>query len=216
MQPANTIFSEWHEGLAQTLQLDLQVSLSDCKWPVAQLGYVEKQRYAQFCVQRRREHWLRGRHALKQVLRKMQLPIDTGAIVFPHPHLSLSHSEEYALAVGTTSQVRGLGVDLELATGPRKEAAHLFMSENELASFHASDSEQQKTLLRRIWCIKEAAFKANPCNENTALFDYELHDISAWHGKVACTKDSTIILEYAVAEVTLKQQLACIVAAIFR
>jgi len=213
---ANTICSEWHEDLAMALQLDLQVCLSDRKWPVSELGNLERQRYEQFCVEKRREHWLRGRYVLKQVLRKLRLPVDTGAIVFPHSHLSLSHSDIYALAVGTKHQVRGLGVDLELSGGPRREAVHLFMTENELASWSNIDNEMQKDLLQRIWCIKEAAFKANPYNQNTALFDYEICDITAINGRVACSKNAEIILEYAATELDLNQQTACVVMAIYR
>ena len=54
---------------------------------------------------------------------------DTSTLKFPHPRLSLTHSEAWAIAVGTASgKLLGIGVDLEVKSAPKPETARRFLS----------------------------------------------------------------------------------------
>ena len=125
----------------------------------------------------RRESWLRGRAALKRLTGTLGAGEDTSTLKFPHPHLSLTHSEAWAVAIGlNTAKLSGLGVDLELKSQPKPEAARKFLNPSEMVWLRRMDENEHPRLLHRLWTVKEAIFKADPDNAGRTLKDYALAD----------------------------------------
>jgi len=125
----------------------------------------------------RRESWLRGRAALKRLIGTLGAGDDTSTLKFPHPHLSLTHSESWAVAIGlNTPKLGGLGVDLELKSQPKPEAARKFLNPSEMVWLRRMDENEHPRLLHRLWTVKEAIFKADPENAGRTLKDYALAD----------------------------------------
>lgn len=122
---------------------------------------------------RRRQDWLLGRAALKQVVEGG----DTSLVCFPHRCLSLTHAAGVAVAGRTDGDQAGVGVDYEgpHATDPR--IAPLFLVEREREAAAGPDD------LLRLWTVKEALFKATPDNEGATFLDYELVEPAALAGE---------------------------------
>jgi 4'-phosphopantetheinyl transferase EntD len=123
-------------------------------------------------AERRRDSWLRGRAALKALLGD----IDTSTLRFPHPELSLTHTEDVAVAVACEGAA-GVGVDLELRT-PSERAARRFLSEAEFAAAGGSDG------WLRLWTVKEACFKADLQNKGRTILEYAVQDPRFRHASV--------------------------------
>lgn len=121
----------------------------------------------------RREGWLRGRAALKKLLGK---DLDSSALRFPHPEVSLTHAGEVAVAVHCKG-ARGTGVDLELRP-PSERAARRFLSPAEFAAAQGPDD----WLL--FWTVKEACFKADLRNRGRTVLDYAVRDPRFRHASV--------------------------------
>lgn len=121
----------------------------------------------------------RGRAALGAVLARLGRPDDPGAIAFPHPELSLSHTTEFAVAAAWSGG-SGLGVDLEMA-GRRvpERGMRLFLTPRERAALGATDDATRL----RLWTVKEALFKAHLANEDLTLASFELESPGAWLGE---------------------------------
>lgn len=123
----------------------------------------------------RATQWLRGRAALKQVLKQHGRNTDTAKIPFPNSRLSLTHGGALSIAAGTEAKnVIGIGVDFETGPGPRPETARFFLSAAERAWLEAAPSAERSAHLRRLWTTKEALFKADPDNGDRAWTDYRL------------------------------------------
>ncbi len=123
----------------------------------------------------------RGRTALAKVLARLGRPEDPGAISFPHPELSLSHTTEIAVAAAWSGG-SGLGVDLELA-GRRvpERGMRLFLTPEERAALGSTEDETRL----RLWTVKEALFKAHLANEGLTLASFELESPGSWHGEAS-------------------------------
>lgn len=157
--------------------------------PTSALSLGEKQ-FAESLPQREaRNTWLRGRAALKALGGG-----DTSTLRFPHPSLSLSHSDGTAVAVRSDSPLAGIGIDFEAwraCVHPRMARFFLRSSEQEAArTAHG---------LVRLWTIKEALFKAFPDNSQSVLLDFELSDPCARRG--TATGPDGQVLRYASADV---------------
>ena len=124
----------------------------------------------------RRDSWLRGRAALKRLLTALGEADDTSTLRFPHPRVSLTHSGGWAVAVGGTPDLLGIGVDLEVRVPPRAETSRRFLSDGEIEWIgRLGEAERPRTLLR-LWTVKEAAYKADPGNGGASFRDYTLDD----------------------------------------
>lgn len=136
---------------------------------------------------RRRDSWLRGRRALKALLEALGENPDTSLVRVPHPRLSLSHSGEWAVALGTAAPgTAGVGVDLELREPPRVESMRFFLAPEEQARLGQAPP---RTLLR-LWTVKEAIFKADPDNALASVRGYVLEDPEAPEGRVRTGRKS--------------------------
>ena len=123
-------------------------------------------------AERRRASWLRGRAALKALLGD----IDTSTLSFPHPELSLTHTEDIAVAVACEG-AGGVGVDLEVRP-PSERAARRFLSEAEFDAAGGPDG------WLRSWTIKEACFKADLGNKGRTILEYSARDPRFRHASV--------------------------------
>ena len=125
----------------------------------------------------RRESWLLGRAALKRLGAATGLGEDTSAFRFPHARMSLTHSESWAVAIGSMSpKLHGIGVDLEIKSIPKAETARHFLNPSELVWLRRMEETDHPRLLHRLWTVKEAIFKADPENQGRTLRDYALAD----------------------------------------
>lgn len=109
--------------------------------------------------------------------------IDTTCLLLPHPRLSLSHSNELAVAVACIEAASGLGVDIELLRPLRQGSARFFLSELEQVWLSSIDSTLINDELLRLWTVKESLFKSDLQNQGKTLIKYSLEDPSAQRGK---------------------------------
>ena len=154
--------------------------------PVAEdrLTAGERAVFATLAAPGRRESWLRGRAALKRLQATLGGADDTSTLKFPHPKLSLTHSETWAIAVGSSSpKLLGIGVDLEVKGVPKPETARRFLNPAELVWLRRMDEADRPKMLHRLWTVKEATFKADPENPGKTLRDYGLADPGFVAGK---------------------------------
>ena len=128
----------------------------------------------------RREGWLRGRSALKKLLLSLKMDPDTSTLSFPHPTLSLSHTKDWAVAIGVLPgpmKIDCIGIDLELRRPVQDDHARFYLSKSECES--AIDEDQRL----RLWTVKEALFKADPDNHDAVIGHYRVQTPSALSGQ---------------------------------
>lgn len=163
-------------GLARdALGCDIAFAVARDPVPLDALSAGEWARFETLGHPQRREEWLRGRAALKSVLRRMEISDDTALLSFPHARISLTHSAGLAVAaylVGTAgkvagdspeSSILGLGLDFEARRSVRPGTERFFLAdrERERLAFEQADGEGD---LLRLWTVKEALFKSDPLN----------------------------------------------------
>lgn len=92
-------------------------------------------------------------------------------------HVSLSHSHDLICFALSTAKV---GVDVELMKDRRnfQQLAELFMSEDELQRL-PKDKNEGKTYFYKLWCAKEALYKALSAQqqESTSLASISYHSL---------------------------------------
>ena len=170
-------------AFGRLLDVELTVCLATRPTRVTALSPWERDRYRHLATAARRASWLRGRSALKMLLRRLGEPDDTGTLSFPNRRCSLTHSGPYALAVGTSpGMLRGLGVDLEVNGPPHPAAARMFLTRREMATLRRIPGPARPGELLRLWTAKEAVFKCDPDNHGRILADYEINAPRDWVG----------------------------------
>ncbi len=170
----------WESELEQQWQawlgIPLLVSIANQAFPVESLTSGEFAFY-QSLPASRQDSWLRGRGAAKAVMGRLGVSTDTSRISWPNSFLSLSHSGCLAIAVGSLSKVRGIGVDLEMNRPIPSRAFKYYLQPKEtLAVYSERDS-------LRLWTVKEALFKSDPENLDRLLFHYETRDATQSRGQ---------------------------------
>jgi phosphopantetheinyl transferase (holo-ACP synthase) len=175
--------------LAEPLGLELHFSVAGGEASAANLSSSERMRYLSLEHTLRARSWLLGRAALKSLRRELDGCTDIDALSFPNKRFSLSHSADMALAVAEPSgSLEGIGVDLEVDTRMQAQAARFFLTQKEQQWLRSQASERWPHHLLRLWCTKEAVFKANPCNSGRMLVDHELDEPAQACGQArACT-----------------------------
>jgi len=141
--------------------------------------------------------WLTARRALRLALAGTGRPTDTSAHRFPSPVASLSHSADLAVAAVLAADhdgVAGVGVDIELDRVPDPRTASFFLTESERGWLDSVPTDEVPAELTRLWTVKEALFKADPGNADTALRDYEVADPAAMDGRA--TRPGEIDFQY--------------------
>ena len=178
-----------HEGslsdaLLETFSIPLVASIQGEPVGEDQLTTGEREALDRLGAPTRRDAWLRGRAALKRLQAALGGDADTSLLKFPHPRISLTHSDTWAVAVGVgSSKTLGLGVDLEIKGAPKPDTARRFLNASELVWLRRMEEEERPRLLHRLWTVKEATFKADPDNAGKTLRDYALADPGYVAGK---------------------------------
>jgi len=171
-------------ALLETFSLPIVACFENQPLPEDRLTPAEREELARLTAPGRRESWLRGRSALKRLQASLGGSDDTSTLKFPHPRLSLTHSESWAVAVGSSSpKLLGLGVDLEVKAGPKPETAPRFLNPAEVVWLRRMDEADRPKMLHRLWTVKEATFKADPENQGRTLKQYGLADPGFVSGK---------------------------------
>jgi len=171
-------------ALLETFSLPIVACFESQPLTEEKLTGAEREALAKLAAPARRESWLRGRAALKRLQASLGAAEDTSTLKFPHPRLSLTHSESWAVAVGSLSaKLLGLGVDLEVKSVPSPETARRFLNPAEMVWLRRMDEEERPKMLHRLWTVKEATFKADPDNAGKTLKDYGLADPGYVAGK---------------------------------
>ena len=164
------------DALLETFSIPIVVCVEVQPLPENRLTPGETSDFAKLTAPARRESWLCGRAALKRLGAAIGQGDDTSVFKFPHPKMSLTHSETWAVAIGSSSsKVDGIGVDLEVKI-PKPETARRFLNPSELVWLRRMDETDHPRLLHRLWTVKEAIFKADPENAGRTLRDYALAD----------------------------------------
>jgi phosphopantetheinyl transferase len=164
------------DALLETFSIPVVVCVEVQPIPENRLTPGETADFAKLTAPARRESWLCGRAALKRLGAAIGQGEDTSAFKFPHPKMSLTHSESWAVAIGSNSpKLNGIGVDLEVKI-PKPETARRFLNPSELVWLRRMDETDHSRLLHRLWTVKEAIFKADPENAGRTLRDYALAD----------------------------------------
>jgi 4'-phosphopantetheinyl transferase EntD len=186
-------------ALLETFSLPILACVEGTVLPEGQLSPGEREELARLTAPARRESWLRGRAALKRLSAAIGIESDTSLLRFPHPRISLTHSEGWAVAIGLNSdKLGGLGVDLELKSVPKPETARKFLNPSELVWLRRMDEGDHPRLLHRLWTVKEALFKADPENNGKTVKDYALADPGFVAGRA---RRGTRLFHYASFEV---------------
>jgi phosphopantetheinyl transferase len=186
------------ETLSDKLQIPLHVKVSDEPLDRCRLTPKEALRYSELRTDGRRDSWLKGRAALKKLLARWEETEETADISFPNSRLSLTHSGNYAVAVGTDSvTLLGVGVDLEMKRSVRPEAARFFLTEEEQAWVIRQQGTVRAEALPRLWTTKEAIFKADCDNQGMGLADYSVEEPGDWSGRALSGGSSEKEFRYA-------------------
>ena len=135
----------------------------------------------------------RGRTALRALLTEVKDSADAHTLEFPNSRYSLTYSGKVALAVADASaSLSGIGVDLEIDRRIKPQAARFFLTPDEQCWLGTLDRAHARRHLLRLWCTKEAVFKANPENRGTLLGDYELVEPGACSGEARSREGRSI------------------------
>ena len=165
-------FANRMNGAPFSRALGLPMRLAAAAEPAYDLAPGERAALERFKAERRRDSWLRGRAALKALLGD----VDTTPLRFPHPELSLTHTEDVAVAVACEGAA-GVGVDLEVRH-PSERAARRFLSGPEFAAAAGPDD------WLRLWTVKEACFKADLDNAGRTVMEFSVDGPRARRGRL--------------------------------
>jgi phosphopantetheinyl transferase (holo-ACP synthase) len=161
--------------LGEPLGLDLHFNVASGPASASALSLSEQKRFQTLDDTARAESWLLGRAALKNLRSQLDGCTDIDSLNFPNARFSLSHSADVALAVAEPSGcLEGIGIDLEVDARIQPAAARFFLTDDEQQWLQSQPSERWSHHLLRLWCVKEAVFKANPENAGKLLADHEL------------------------------------------
>ncbi|MDX1432028.1 MAG: 4'-phosphopantetheinyl transferase superfamily protein [Gammaproteobacteria bacterium] len=171
------------DSLGDALGIELELAVAREAVVPARLTRAERRVYHNLAHTPRARSWLLGRAALKRLRTRVEGCEETADLVFPNPRYSLSHSRGVAVAVADAgAEAGGLGVDIEIGRHVDAAAARFFLSARERRALASLPARRRPEALLRLWCIKEAVFKANPDNAGLLLADHELADPLASRG----------------------------------
>ena len=153
----------------ERLGLPLSYCVESTPLPAYQLFPGEKKRLAEITHDGRRDDWLRGRRALKNLLADLGKSLDTTLVAFPNETFSLSHSAGHAIAVYCANG-QGIGVDLEPLRPLSEGTLRHFATDEEKTWVLAGTRSDERAI--KLWVIKEAIFKADLHNTRQTLNRY--------------------------------------------
>jgi phosphopantetheinyl transferase len=164
---------------AASERLQCPIHLISARHPIEleTLDPLDRNRLGEFTTVRRRQQWLRGRQALLEIARVLQIDASSSALRPPRTGISLTHSDPLSIAAGVEADA-GIGVDLESWRRTSPAMLRWYLTETERRQL---DVASQQTRLR-LWTVKEALFKANNDDRERALTDFEIDDVTAITG----------------------------------
>ena len=168
--------SALEHSIGSDLERDLAIAGADPAFAHTLLSGPERARLNRYTHRQRRRDWLRGRNALKQVLRALGRDTDTTQIDFPHRQFSLTHAGERAYSIADISGSAGVGIDYEPIRSVNSKISQLFLNDSELRWLEGRDEPDLQRGIVRLWTIKEAAFKSCPANSGLMLHDFSIID----------------------------------------
>jgi 4'-phosphopantetheinyl transferase EntD len=160
-----------HFGAVCSAPIFLAHRQGECS--VEGLGFNETEKLSAISSEKRRLEYILGRHALKEVLEHIGGDPDTSYVSWPSAFCSLSHSEGHAVAVAS-SQVAGIGIDLQLKKTPPFAMAERILSGDTLASWQELPEADKAKALQRFWTANEAVYKACPSPQPAYFRHYRL------------------------------------------
>ena len=137
------------------------------------LSFNETEKLSAISSEKRRMEYLLGRHALKEALEHIDGDLDTSYVIWPSTFCSLRHSEGHAVAV-SSSQVAGVGIDVQLKKIPPFAMAERILSGDTLASWQELPEADKAKALQRFWTANEAVYKACPSPQPAYFRHYRL------------------------------------------
>jgi 4'-phosphopantetheinyl transferase EntD len=183
-------------ALSERLATPVKVAAARDPLPAAALTARESDRLLQFELASRRAEWLTGRAALKRLLAALGEDEDTSKIDFPCARISLTHSDDCALAMVSLAPSRGIGVDLERYRAVHPGVARFFLNDKERCWWSELDESERSRELLRLWTVKEALFKSHPHNRDTMLADYAVENPAQHTGRARLGGASAGTLRY--------------------
>ncbi len=163
------------------------------------LGLNERIMLKSFKLDKRKREWLAGRRAAKEAVRKLVFPdtlegleilTKTGgepyAVLSGSPrndiHVSISHSNEVALAVAGCSPIIGLGIDVEVVENRGDSFLRTAFTPEERKIFQKIPDNKKSLLSAFMYTMKEAVTKALGIGLSVNTYDVEL---LAYMGKIS-------------------------------
>lgn len=137
------------------------------------LSFDETEKLSAMSSEKRRMEYILGRHALKEALEHIGGDLDTSYVSWPSTFCSLSHSEGHAVAVAS-SQVAGIGIDLQLKKIPPFAMAERILSGQTLEYWQELPEPDKSKALQRFWTANEAVYKACPSPQPAYFRHYRL------------------------------------------
>ena len=159
----------------------------------------ESAKFTTISSEKRKNEYIQGRHALKEVLGKMSYQTDTSLLVWPNTYCSWSHSEGYAVAVASAT-TQGLGLDLQLTKMPSLAMAERILSKQTFSYWQALPNEQKSPALQRLWTVNEAVYKASPEPQPANFRQYVIDQPDSMQCTVSVASNS---VEYSVFSLQL-------------
>jgi phosphopantetheinyl transferase (holo-ACP synthase) len=162
-------------ALGEALEVELRLKVAREAVEPTRLSPGEQSTYRKLSHTPRAHSWLLGRAALKSLRLEIDGEAETAGLRFPNARFSLAHSRDLAVAVTATSRcLHGIGVDVEIHRRVMPSSARFFLTPREQQWLESLSTSVRSHECLRLWCIKEAVFKANPANDGKLLADHEM------------------------------------------
>ncbi len=198
-------------SIGSDLERDLAIAGADPAFAFTPLSGPERVRLNRYTQLQRRQDWLRGRNALKQVLQALERDTDTTQIEFPHRQFSVTHAGDRAYSVADFPGSAGVGIDYEPLRSVNPKITRLFLNETELRWLKGREESELQHGIVRLWTIKEAAFKSCPANSGLVLHHFSIVEAGspvsevtvepgAYRIRVACKRHDQGHLSVAICE----------------
>ena len=160
-------------------ELQTSVHLVSANKPLmpAALDAIDERRLIDFSTPQRKRQWLRGRHALLKLAKRLELNTPLSNLQPPCTGISLTHNGKWSIAAGIDSG-RDIGVDFEAWRNIDDAMLRWYLTPTEQGQLRIAS---QFTRLR-LWTIKEALYKANHTSCAFALTEFELEQVCAMTG----------------------------------
>jgi 4'-phosphopantetheinyl transferase EntD len=198
-------------SIGSDLKRDLAIASADPAFPFTPLSGPERARLNEFTLVQRRQDWLRGRNAMKQVLATLGQNTDTSHIDFPHRQFSLTHAGGSAFSIANIAGSAGIGIDYEPLRTVNPKIKRLFLNDTELRWLETCQESEVQQQIVRLWTNKEAAYKSCPDNSGRVLADFTIVDPGSRRSevkvepgsfriRVACERHEEGYLSVAICE----------------